>query len=121
MFALFCILGFLIFVVLAFFLIVGENGKFHRSTWAFFHESGLHLRTLHGYIYGRWTPRYIKVLFGMTAAKPTASKGEHWLAQHYHGKVLTHEQARCIINLDQPIKRRNLDRVVPYPIAREDR
>ena len=119
MFALLYILGFLILVVLAFFLVVGEKGKFHRSTWTFFRESGLHLRTLHGYIYGRWTPRYIKVLFGMTAAQPTASKGEHWLAQHYHGKVLTHEQACCIVNLDQPITRRNLDRIVPYPIARD--
>ncbi len=119
MFALFYILGFLVLIVLAFFLIAGEKGKFHRSTWAFFRESGMHLRTLHGYIYGRWTPRYIKALFGMTAAKQAASKGEHWLAQHYHGKVLTHEQARCIVNLDQPIKRRNLDRIVPYPVARD--
>jgi Pyruvate/2-oxoacid:ferredoxin oxidoreductase delta subunit len=113
------VLGVLLLTAVAFFLIVGEKGELHPSTWAFARESGMHLRTLHGYVYLRWTQQYINALFGMTARNPTPSKGEHWLAQHYHGKVLTHEHARCIINLDQPINRRNLDQIVPYPIARD--
>jgi len=105
--------------LLAFFLIVGEEGHFHRSTWKFFRESGIRLRTLHGYIYMRWTQKYIDTLFGMTGSGQSASKGEYWLAERYHAKVLTHEHACSIINLDKPIKRRALDQIVPYPIARD--
>jgi Pyruvate/2-oxoacid:ferredoxin oxidoreductase delta subunit len=113
------VVGLLVLASLAFFLIVGEEGHFHRSTWKFFRESGVRLRTLHGYIYMRWTQKYINALIGMTGSGQTSSKGEHWLAQRYHAKVLTHEHACSIVNLDKPIKRRSLDQIVPYPIARD--
>jgi ferredoxin len=119
MLTLLLVIGVVFLVILAFFVIVGEQGRFHRSTWAFLRESGMHLRTIHGYIYLRWTQRYINALFGMTARNPTATKTERWLAQRYHGKVLTHENARCLIKLDRPIDRRDLEQIVPYPIAHD--
>lgn len=118
MFTLLVATGFVLLLGLGFFLIVGEKGQLRRSTADFFRESGMHLRTLHGYIYLRWTQSYIKSLFRLTGNRKP-SKGEHWLAQHYHGKVLTHENARCLVQLDRPIERRNLDQIVPYPIARD--
>jgi Pyruvate/2-oxoacid:ferredoxin oxidoreductase delta subunit len=118
MHALISLLGFLLLVVLVFF-VLGEKGRLHRSTWAFLRESGAHLRTLHGYVYARWTQEYVNVLFRGAASPFTPSRGEHWLAQRYHGKVLTHEYARSIISLDKPIERRNLEQIVPYPVARD--
>jgi Pyruvate/2-oxoacid:ferredoxin oxidoreductase delta subunit len=112
-------LGLALLSVLALFFFLGEQGKFHRSTWAYFRQSGVHLRTLHGYIYARWTQQYIDALFRMATNKPGASKGDFWLARHYHGKILTHEHARCIVNLNHPIERTNLDQILPYPIARD--
>jgi Pyruvate/2-oxoacid:ferredoxin oxidoreductase delta subunit len=112
------VIGLLVLVALASFLMAGEKGRLRRSTVAFFRESGVHLRTLHGYIYLRWTLQYIKTLFAWTK-NPNVQPGEHWLARRYHGKVLTHENARCLIQLDRPIERRNLDQIVPYPVARD--
>lgn len=104
-----------------FFWIVGERGKYLRSTWAFFRESGFGLNALHGYLYGRWTRRYIKVLFGLPspASSPQAMKTARSFADHYHGKVLTHDHARAIVNLDRDIPLQDLEQIVPYPIARD--
>jgi ferredoxin len=41
------------------------------------------------------------------------------VADRYHGKVLTTEQARAIITIDRAIPLRDLERIVPYPVARE--
>ena len=35
------------------------------------------------------------------------------------GKVLTTENARAIVRLDEPIRRRDLEQIVPYPTARD--
>ncbi len=111
--------GVLVLALLALFFIYGERGRFNRSTWAFLRESGLHLRTFHGYIYSRWTQKYIAALRKGIGGSPSATPGEFWLARHYHGKVLSHEHARSIIQLDKPIERRNLDKIVPFPVARD--
>lgn len=44
---------------------------------------------------------------------------KRWWADHYHGKVLTTELATAIINLDHDIKRTDLDKIIPYPTARD--
>jgi NAD-dependent dihydropyrimidine dehydrogenase PreA subunit len=41
------------------------------------------------------------------------------LRDRYHGKVLTPEQAEKIIRLEQPIDRRNLEQIIPYPMAKD--
>jgi NAD-dependent dihydropyrimidine dehydrogenase PreA subunit len=116
----------LLLLVVAFSLLVlgvfwfgGERRRFHRSTWAFFHQAGVGLQALHGYVYLRWTPQYIKTLFRFTAAFSKTTRAEHWLADHYHGKVLTHDHARAVVTLNLPISRRDLEQIVPYHTARD--
>jgi Pyruvate/2-oxoacid:ferredoxin oxidoreductase delta subunit len=106
-------------LLLALFWFSGERGRLRRSTRAFLREAGFKFNALHGYVYGRWTPQYIKALFKLTAFSARPSKGEHWLAQHYHGKVLTHDHARAIVCLNQRIEKRGLDQIVPYRTARD--
>jgi ferredoxin len=103
-----------------FFLLAGERGRFRRSTWQFFRESGFRLSTLHGYVYGRWTRQYIGALLRLPppTGNPRAVKTGQWLADHYHGKVLTPEHARAILNCDRKISLRDLEQIVPYPAAR---
>ncbi len=76
------------------------------------------LKALHGYVYGRWTNQYIAFLVHQFWPRggPRASK---WLADHYHGKVLTLDQAEAIVMLDHDLARRDLEQVIPYPMARD--
>ena len=103
--------------VLSFFFLAGERGRFLPSTWAFLRQAGFRLAALHGYIYGRWTPQYVKALFRLTVT-PQPAKAEHWLAKRYHGKVLTHEHARAVVTINKSIPLRDLEQIVPYPVAR---
>jgi Pyruvate/2-oxoacid:ferredoxin oxidoreductase delta subunit len=97
----------------------GERFHVHRSTWAFFRESGPRLRTLHGYVYGRWTPRYIATLLSLSGGGSERGRRiSQWLADRYHGKVLTPEQARAIVEIEAPIERKDLEQIVPFPVAR---
>jgi len=75
------------------------------------------LRVLHFYVYARWTRRYL-----LTAAAifvRADRRGKQWLADRYHGKVLTHDQAKALITVDRIIPMRDLEQIVPYPIARQ--
>ena len=110
---LFCVVA----APLLLFWFAGERGRLHPSTWEFLRQSGFGVRALHGYIYGRWTPQYAKTLFRMTTS-PEPSQAERWLADRYHGKVLTHDHARAIVCLNKAIPHRDLEQVVPYPTAR---
>jgi Pyruvate/2-oxoacid:ferredoxin oxidoreductase delta subunit len=100
------------------FWVGGERGRFHPSTWEFLRQSGFGLNAWHGYIYGRWTQPYIKTLFSLTPSGGPPSAGERWLADHYHGKVLTHEHATAIVTLNKSIPLQDLEQIVPYPVAR---
>jgi len=72
---------------------------------------------LHGYIYGRWTVRYIFLLRDKIIPwlKP---QGRQRVADGFHSKVITSEEARAIITIDQPIFRRDLEQIIPYAAAR---
>ena len=101
--------------------LVGERGRPLRlSTWKFIREAGLwrllNLSALHGYVYGRWTSGYMKLLLRKA---PTSHRVKKWVADHYHGKVLTPEQARSIVTLDRNIALRDLEQIIPYPVARD--
>jgi Pyruvate/2-oxoacid:ferredoxin oxidoreductase delta subunit len=109
------VLGISAAAVLAFGWFVGERGRYHPSTWDFFRQSGLHWRTLHGYVYARWTPQYIRTLFAL----PGRGAGAQWLADRYHGKVLTHEHARAVVEVGEPVVVADLEQIVPFPVARE--
>jgi Pyruvate/2-oxoacid:ferredoxin oxidoreductase delta subunit len=92
------------------------------STWRFMREAGfrrfLNLSALHGYIYGRWTNQYVKLLINYIFPR-LGPRGRKWWADRYHGKVLTQEQAKAIITIDQDIPLRDLEQIIPYPMARD--
>jgi ferredoxin len=48
----------------------------------------------------------------------TGRSSKEKFSQHYHGKVLTLDQAEAIINVDRDIPLRDLEQVVPYSMAR---
>jgi ferredoxin len=98
----------------------GERWRpMRRSTWRFIRAGGwrrfLNLTTLHGYLYGRWTNQYIKLLTSM----PRPSKPSTFISDRYHGKVLTPELAHALITHDHDVPHQDLEQIVPYPIARE--
>ena len=105
------VLGALLVVILALW-IVGERGRLMRaSTWRLIREGG----RLHGYVYGRWTRQYISLLLNHLPPKPGVGK---WFANHYHGKVLTHEHAEAILLSKKDIPLQDLEQIIPYPTAR---
>jgi Pyruvate/2-oxoacid:ferredoxin oxidoreductase delta subunit len=113
----------LIFLSLFGFWLVGERGKLLLpSTWKTMKELGLrrilNLQALHGYIYGRWNHQYIKFMIHDILPR-LKSRGKKWLSDRYHAKVLTQEQARAIITINQDIPLRDLEQIIPYPLARD--
>ncbi len=110
----------LVLAPLLFFLLAGERGRLRPSTLAFFRQSKSCLDALHGYVYGRWTSRYLKTLFSLPAPSSSAEAGKaaRKLADHYHGKVLTHDHAHAIVTLDRDVPLQEIEQIVPYPTAR---
>jgi Pyruvate/2-oxoacid:ferredoxin oxidoreductase delta subunit len=74
--------------------------------------------TLHGYVYGRWPYQYISVAIRRILPRLTPEQ-KRWWADRYHAKVLPNELARRVITLDHDIKRTDLERIIPYPTARD--
>jgi len=112
----------LIFVVVVVVWLFSERWRLLRpSTRRFFRESGwlrfLNFKSLHGYIYLRWTGYYIHLCTGFIAPL-FKTRVVNWLAARYHGKVLTHDMARAIITLNKEIPLRDLEQIIPYPTAR---
>jgi ferredoxin len=95
---------------------------FRPSTWSFVRTGGWrHLRNFHiphGFVYMRLPYDYIGIGIHRTFPRLTP-EGKQQLANTYHGKVLTDELARSLIALDQEIPLRDLEQVIPYPVARE--
>jgi len=101
----------------------GERWRLLRpSTWKVMREAGLrrflNLSALHAYIYARWTNQYVNVLTNYVFPR-LGPRGKKWWSDRYHGKVLTPEHAKAIITIDQDIPLRDLEQIIPYPIARD--
>jgi ferredoxin len=75
------------------------------------------LQLLHAYVYGRWPRQYIGVLRRQLIPRLSPS-GKQKLANGWHAKVLTHENARTLIAVNRTIARRDLEQIIPYPSAR---
>ena len=79
-------------------------------------------RVLHGYVYYRWTDRYIAAV-RYFLARPRfgalRSFGGRWLERTHHAKVVPSEDARRIITIGKPIEWRGLEHVVPFKVARD--
>ncbi len=102
----------------------GERGKLlQSSTLEGFKQMPLKAmvtgKGLHMYVYGRWTGFYINTLINGIYPR-LGPQGKKWLSDRYHGKVITHDEARAIVQLDHDIPLTTLgERVIPYPIARD--
>ncbi len=73
---------------------------------------------LHAYVYGRWTDKYVSFLRNVWVPR-FGSRGKYWLAERYHGKVLTPEQASAIVTLDHDIGEQEIEQIIPYKHARK--
>lgn len=114
------------------------------STWEFYRQGrripGYRLIDfLHGYIYMRWTYLYIAITTGEhTLAKrfaPFLNRVSRWLTGEdysreeidhtvtwvdtYHGKVIPLEAAHQLVTVKENINLPNLEKIIPYPLARD--
>jgi NAD-dependent dihydropyrimidine dehydrogenase PreA subunit len=76
------------------------------------------LHALHGYVYGRWTKQYIRVLLNFLFPR-LGPRGKQWWSDRFHFKVLTPEHARNIVTINRNISRRALEQIIPFPMARD--
>ena len=96
---------------------------------------------LHAYVYARWTYLYIGLGTGRhplarKLAPPLARLGKRFVtllgrkgknqkkkkisfADTYHGKVVTMQAAKELVSIKEPIHLPDLEKVVPYELARE--
>jgi hypothetical protein len=74
------------------------------------------LPALHGWFYARFTKTYVRLLIGRR--RQSHSSAVRWMAQRYHGKVLTTDHARAIV-VNERILSRDLERVIPFRLARQ--
>jgi ferredoxin len=97
---------------------------------------------LHGYIYGRWTHFYIAVATGRHALSKRLAPLVGWLGKMvenqasrvdaggnlsgsirmedtYHGKVVQLEAARQLVTVKEDIALGDLEKVIPYNLARD--
>ena len=118
--ALFVVGMFLVIAII--FVFIGERGlTVLPSTLRAVKEYGLRrfldLTSFHAYIYGRFIYPYINILINFVVPH-VGSRGRKWIADHYHGKVLTHEHACAIITNKKKIPLQDLEKIIPYPVAR---
>ncbi len=73
---------------------------------------------LHAYVYGRWTRQYKTVLIEQIIPR-LGERGRRWWADRFHCKVMTTEHAKAIVAIDLDVRLRDLEQVIPYPIARD--
>lgn len=91
---------------------------------------------LHGYVYARWPYLYIGIGVGehplskiyqrLRSVIPNRrtdgdrrANSQRGVAERYHGKVLLSESARSLVMVQEDLDIRNLERVIPYTIARD--
>jgi ferredoxin len=108
-----------VLVLLAGLWLFGERWRPLRpSTWRSMREGGIGLNALHGYVYGRWTNQYVRVLIHRIFPR-LRPRGRKWISDHYHGKILRPEEAEAIIANQKNIPLRDLEQIIPYPLARD--
>jgi NAD-dependent dihydropyrimidine dehydrogenase PreA subunit len=73
---------------------------------------------LHAYVYGRWNKQYIHVLSNVIIPR-LGPRGKQWWADRFHAKVISPEHAKALVTVDEDIRLRDLEQVIPYPIARD--
>lgn len=91
---------------------------------------------LHGYIYARWPYLYIGIGVGehpigkiltsirryvnrLLPVRDATRSESGTMAETYHGKVVTTESARMLLSIREPVEFRNLEQIIPYPVAKD--
>ena len=103
-------------------VLYAERGRpIRRSTISFLRAAEPRLilsgKAAHAYVYGRWVDRYIDTLVNHLFPRFSAGQRE-WLVARYHGKTLTHEDARTLVTLDSPLYVEDLEQIIPFEKAR---
>lgn len=111
------------------------------ETRAYFEEAdreGLSLfEKIHGYVYTRWCYSYIAAATGRNkwamarlfplgllvnkhspVSPPKGHEGISF-ADSYHGKAVPLEQATQLVTLNRPVNIRNLEKIIPYKVAKD--
>ena len=113
------IIPLILVITLILLLFIGERGRFLRSsTRNFFRQGGLNFKTLHGYIYMRWQKLYLNTFINKIGPI-SHKKMREWWADRYHAKVMTDEQAKDLVLIKESIPYQKIEKIVPYPIARD--
>ena len=117
----FILIGVILAALLTLWLFAERWHLLRPSTRGFLRKAGLrqniNLTSLHAYVYGRWVKEYINLLINYIMPR-LGPQGKKWWADRYHGKVLTPELAKKIITVDKEIPLRDLEQIIPYPLAR---
>lgn len=117
----------IVFLLIAAFLLYSERGRiFRRSTAAFLKVGSrrealrnlISLRLIKLYVYGRWTKDYLGHQKKRTLPRMHPKKRRRW-ADHTHFKVLTLDNAKSIVTVEENISLRNLEQVIPFATARD--
>lgn len=104
-------------IIIALIWISLEQGlRTRKSTRAFWSLSPLpFFKKIEGYIYGARPHWYLKPATWSWFMNP----GRPESADSYHGKVLIGADAVKLVSLNKPVELRELEHVVPYPLARD--
>jgi ferredoxin len=112
-----------VLLLVTIFWLIAERGQIILpSTLRLFRQGGplrfLNSLSLHGYLYLLLQKAYAWAVIYI--ARPLSNAHlRNWITMRYHGKVLTHPQAREIISINEPIPLQDLEQVIPYPAARQ--
>jgi ferredoxin len=90
-----------------------------KSTLKVFKEHGPKnlKKFIHMYVYAKWTDKYLGIARRLL---PKASKKDPAkIAATYHSKLLTTELAKKIVTVNKEIPLKDLEQVIPYPVARK--
>ena len=124
MIAVYVIVGVLLASILVFW-VYGERGRLLRSsTWRVMRAGGLrrvlNFASLHGWLYGRWPNQYIRIMTQDIIPR-LGQRGKRFVADRYHGKVLTPELAEAFLTIDvnREIPLQDLEQIIPYATARD--
>jgi ferredoxin len=116
------LIGILLLIIVIIWLI-GEKGIWlHPSTKVFIEEGGwerlFKLKTFHGYVYMRWQKSYLSFFINQVQHRSSQAMRKWWSGL-YHAKVLTKEQAKKIITINEAIPYQKIEKVIPYPVAHD--
>jgi ferredoxin len=117
----FLVLVVMIFAGIGAFIFAERGAHLQHSTRALVREGGwARLRSLsflHSYVYARFPKEYIGYALKHILPRMT-SEGRQSAANQYHGKVLPTELAQALVTHEHDIAARDLEQIIPYPIAR---